>query len=170
MKLRMVGKYLGYLIWAEAGFLLLPLLVALLYGERLPALSLLLSSAICLLAGLVLFFLCRRANTTIYAREGFAIAGIGWIAVSLFGALPFFLSGEIPHFADAFFESVSGFTTTSASVLPTMESLSRGILFWRSFTHWMGGIGVLVFILALIRTKNGSGFTLHQISDIRFFG
>ncbi len=163
MNYRMVGKYLSYLIWALGAFLLPCVLVGTLYGELRPTLSLLLTAGICALLGLGLFLLCRRNETPIYTREGYVVAGLGWVLVSLLGSLPFLFSGEIPSFADAWFESASGFTTTGASVLANVEALSHAILFWRSFTHWLGGIGVLVFILMVVRTKTGTGFSMHLL-------
>jgi trk system potassium uptake protein TrkH len=98
-----------------------------------------------------LFFInIKPKNTRIYPREGFAIVAIGWLVVSLFGSLPFYLSGAIPSFIDCFFETVSGFTTTGSTILTNVEALPRGLLFWRSFTHWMGGMGVLVLTLAIL--------------------
>ena len=92
-----------------------------------------------------------------YAKEGFVIVGLSWILIALFGALPFVISGEIPNYIDAFFETASGFTTTGASILTDVTKLSHSSLFWRSFTHWIGGMGVLVFILAIIpESKDGS--------------
>ena len=100
----------------------------------------------------------------IYAREGFVTVALSWVFLSLVGSLPFVISGEIPSFIDAFFETVSGFTTTGASIVPAVEELSKGILYWRSFSHWLGGMGVLVFLLALSPgDNNGAGFTMHLL-------
>jgi len=107
---------------------------------------------------LVLYFIKPRA-TDIYARDGFAIVAFGWILLSFFGALPFVISGAIPSMVDAFFESVSGFTTTGSSILTNVEILPRGILFWRSFTHWVGGMGVLILMLAVLPSVKAN--TLH---------
>jgi len=101
----------------------------------------------------------RPKNTRIYAKDGFVCVAAAWILLSAFGALPFMFSGAIPHYVDAFFETVSGFTTTGASILREIESLPRGILFWRSFTHWIGGMGVLVFVLAILPSAGGQ--TMH---------
>ena len=133
--------------------MLLPLLVAVFYGED-TVLSFAITILLLLIIGLLLSF-HKPEDRAMYAREGFLIVGISWVLLSLFGALPFTLSGEIPRFVDAFFETVSGFTTTGASILTDVESLSRGILFWRSFTHWVGGMGVLVFILAILPLAGG---------------
>ena len=133
---------------AEAVLMSLSLLVSFLYRDG-CALSFLIPIALLLLIGV---FLIRRKpeNTVIFAREGFVIVSGAWIVVSLFGALPFFISGQIPNYIDAVFETVSGFTTTGASILTRVEDLSWSLLFWRSFTHWVGGMGVLVFVMAII--------------------
>ena len=138
---------LGILLKVEAGLMLLPLMVCFLYGEDPMPFGTVI--AMLLEAG-TLLTLRRPKNEAMYAKEGFWIVGASWILLSLFGALPFTISGQIPRFVDAFFETVSGFTTTGASILTDVEALSQGILFWRSFTHWVGGMGVLVFVLAVL--------------------
>ena len=138
---------LGTLLKVEAGLMLLPLMVCFLYGEDPMPFGTVI--AMLLVAG-TLLTLRRPKNEAMYAKEGFWIVGASWILLSLFGALPFTISGQIPRFVDAFFETVSGFTTTGASILTDVEALSQGILFWRSFTHWVGGMGVLVFVLAVL--------------------
>lgn len=163
MNIRMVGRLLGYMLWIEAAFMLPAALVGGLYREVRPALSMLLGAALCAAVGLVLFLACRCKKTTIYAREGFVVAGIGWILLSVFGAFPFMFSGDIPHFVDAVFEAVSGFTTTGASILYNAEEMSHALLFWRSFTHWLGGVGVLAFLLMLLRAQKGAGSMLHLL-------
>ena len=115
-----------------------------------------------LVAGL-LFFTCRKAGRLFGAREGLVCVGFSWIVLSLLGCLPFVFSGNIPHFVDAFFETVSGFTTTGASVVPSVEAMDKGILYWRSFSHWLGGMGVLVFLLAIAPSSKGTGFTMHLL-------
>ncbi len=160
MNLRMVTYLLGAILATEAGLLLLPLLVSAIYGESiLPFLFTILA----LLAFAVPAILMRpRENTRFYAKEGFVTVALGWIFLSLFGSLPFLFSGAIPNFFDAFFETVSGFTTTGATVLPAVEHLPRGILFWRSFTHWVGGMGVLVFVLAILPSAGGQSIHLMR--------
>ncbi len=158
MNYKMIGRTIGYMSLIEAALLLLPFVVALLYGE-ICAWSFLWTILIAVAIGLLLIVFCKPKNTLIYAKEGFIIASLAWIFFALIGALPFVLSGEVPSFADAFFETVSGVTTTGASVLTKVESLSHGILFWRSFTHWVGGMGVLVFIMAIL--PNVSGRPIH---------
>ena len=112
----------------------------------------------------VLSLLCRGSQKKFYAREGLVCVGLSWGILGLLGGLPFYLSGEIPDFVDAFFEIVSGFTTTGASIVPEVEKLSKGILYWRSFSHWLGGMGVLVFLLAVTSAGGGdNGFTMHLL-------
>lgn len=154
MNRKMVFRSVGLMLRMEAALMLLPALVAFGYGEK-CAWSLLLSAAIALAAGCLLPLIFRPKNGLIYAREGFVTVALTWLAISAAGALPFCISGEIPSFVDAFFETVSGFTTTGASILTDVESMSRGLLFWRSFTHWIGGMGVLVLIMAIVPTETG---------------
>ena len=105
----------------------------------------------------------RVRKKEIYARDGFLTVSLAWIAVSLFGALPFWISGEIPNFIDCIFETVSGFTTTGASVVQNVEALPMSLLYWRSFTHWLGGMGVLVFLLAIIPIMKGKSTLVHLL-------
>lgn len=149
MNRRMVLYTVGTVIKIEAALMLLPTICSLIYKEACVT-DFLISIVICFIAGLGLTLIFKPGNKVIYAREGFVIVAISWIALSIFGALPFFLSREIPNFIDAFFETVSGFTTTGASILTDVESMSHGLLFWRSFTHWVGGMGFLVFVMAII--------------------
>lgn len=147
MNYKLLLKINGKLLMLEAAFMLLPVITALIYRESaglyfLPVIALL------LIIGLPLSRLNPKRNE-LYAREGLAIVSTSWILMSLAGALPFYISREIPSFIDAFFETASGFTTTGASILDNVEALSHTMLFWRSFTHWVGGMGVLVFILAI---------------------
>ena len=137
------------MLCAEAGMLLLPALIAVYYHER-CVWALLLAAAVALAVGLVTVLLSRPGSNVIFAREGFCIVSLAWIALSAVGALPFVFSGEIPRYVDAFFETASGFTTTGASILANVEAMSHGLLFWRSFTHWVGGMGILVFVLAIV--------------------
>ncbi len=147
MNYRMISQLLGKVLCTIAAVLLLPAIICLIYRESpLPFLAVTLIMAAC---GAVLLRL-RPKVTKIYAAEGFVVVGLSWILLSLFGALPFVLSGDIPNYIDAVFETVSGFTTTGASNLPDVEALSRGAVFWRSLTHFLGGMGVLVFIMAVL--------------------
>lgn len=150
MNYRMVSTTVGKILIAEAILLLLPLCVGLGYGEGSKTLcAFLVTIALLLVCGFLLEIKKPR-HRRIYAREGFMIVAISWVLISLFGALPFVFSGTIPGFADAFFETVSGFTTTGATILPEIETLPKSMLFWRSFTHWVGGMGILVFVLAFL--------------------
>lgn len=146
----------------EALLLLLPLFVSLGYKEA-SALSFVLTIGILLITSIILVFK-KPQNTKIYAKEGFVIVGLSWIVMSLFGALPFFISGEIPNYIDALFETISGFTTTGASILTNVETMGKGMLFWRSFTHWIGGMGVLVFVLAILPNSETSMHLLRAES------
>lgn len=151
MNRRMVLYTVGTVIKIEALLMLLPTVCALIYREACVK-DFLVSIAICIVSGFALTIISKPGSKVIYAREGFVIVAISWLALSALGALPFFLSGEIPSYIDAFFETVSGFTTTGASILTDVEAMSKGLLFWRSFTHWVGGMGVLVFVMAIIPT------------------
>lgn len=148
MNTAMILKNLGILLMVEAGCMLPSLLVAIIYKQS-DAMAFLLTIIILVVTGFVMNKVPAR-NKNFYTRDGFAIVSLGWILLSLFGALPFFISGAIPSYVDAFFETVSGFTTTGSTILKEIESLPRGILFWRSFTNWMGGMGVLVMMLAVL--------------------
>lgn len=165
MNYKMIGRFLAQIVTIEALFLLPPLCISLVGGEQNAVRGFLLALAVMAAAAGLLFALCRGGGGRLFgAKEGLVCVSVGWFFLSLLGALPFWFSREIPRFVDAFFETVSGFTTTGSSILPAVEQLSRGILFWRSFTHWIGGMGVLVFLLAVTpSSKNGSGFTMHLL-------
>ena len=119
--------------------------------------------AVMVILSAILLISCKNAGHIFGAREGFVCVGLGWVALSLLGCLPFWLSREIPSFINAFFESVSGFTTTGSSILANVEALSKGLLYWRSFSHWLGGMGVLVFLLAIAPGGGSKGFTMHLL-------
>ena len=164
MNFRMIGRILAQIIAVEAVFLLPALGISLGYGELHTVAAFGLTLAIMAAAAGILWLTCRRANRLFGAAEGMVSVSFGWIVLSLFGCLPFLLSGEIPSFIDAFFEIVSGFTTTGASILSNVEGLSKGLLYWRSFSHWLGGMGVLVFLLAITPSdQQGKGFTMHLL-------
>ena len=157
MNRRMIAYILGRILLVEAALLALPMLVAILYKESaepflIPMLAL-------VLRGVLLGRITPRTRT-LYARDGLAIVALAWIVMSFFGAMPFYISHSMPTFVDCFFETVSGFTTTGASILTEIEHLSQGILFWRSFTHWVGGMGVLVFVMAILPMSDGHGMHL----------
>lgn len=157
MNTRMIGFVLGRILLTEAGLLVLPLVTTLLYRESpLPWLA---TIALLLACGGAMG-LRRPERTALYAKDGFVAVALAWLVMSAFGALPFVLTGDIPMYVDAFFETVSGFTTTGSSILMAVEPLSRGGLFWRSFTHWVGGMGVLVFVMAILPMSDGHGMHL----------
>ena len=147
MNYRVVCNILGKVLLAEAILLILPLTAAMWYHESvLPFLWTMLPLA--LIGGGLNFV--KPKSGSLFAREGFVVVGLSWVLMSAFGALPFVLAGDIPHYIDALFETVSGFTTTGSSILTDVEAMSRGCMFWRLFTHWVGGMGVLVFIAAVL--------------------
>ena len=151
MNYSIIKRTIGWLLIFEAVFFALPLLTAVIYLEE-AFFSFLISIIICLAVG-KLCLIGTPKTQIIYTKEGFVIVALSWVVLSLFGALPFYFSGAIPSFVDALFETVSGFTTTGATILPdgmTIENLPKSILIWRSFTHWIGGMGVLVFIMAFL--------------------
>ena len=158
MNRKIVFSVTGKLLEVFSLIMLLPVLVSVIYKEH-EAFAFLISAGISLVLGLTLRLLTRNADKTLYAKEGFLIVSLAWVCASVIGSLPFYISGEIPSYVDALFETVSGFTTTGASILTDIEAMSHGMLFWRSFTHWIGGMGVLVFILAFV--NNISDRSIH---------
>lgn len=154
MNRRIVFYMVGQIIKLEAIMLLLPALVAMGYRES-CVWSILAAAVVAVVTGVAMEKISKPRNQTFFAKEGFVIVAMAWLLMSAIGALPFVISGETPSYVDAFFETVSGFTTTGASILTDVEAMSRGILFWRSFTHWIGGMGVLVLIMAIIPTASG---------------
>ena len=155
----MIGYVIGRILLTEAALLVLPAVTALAYGESLRPFLL---TALLLVAVGLIMGRKKPIRTALYARDGFAVVALAWLLMSAFGALPFVISGDIPFYVDAFFETVSGFTTTGASILTEIEPLHRGILFWRSFTHWVGGMGVLVFVMAILPMTDGHGMHLMR--------
>ena len=149
MKTKVVIHTVGLMMLVEACLLIIPAVVGLIYHEQVSVRAFLISAAAAAGAGGALS-LVKPGGSNIFAREGFAIVGLSWIMLSLFGCLPFVISRQIPDFVDAFFETVSGFTTTGSSILTDIEALDNAMLFWRSFTHWVGGMGVLVFGMIII--------------------
>lgn len=160
MNTSMIIYVLGWILNAEAAMMVLPLITGIIYKEQ-AAWSFIITIIICLFLGLSLILRSPK-NRVFHVREGFVSVALSWILLSIFGALPFVLSKSIPSFVDAMFETVSGFTTTGASILSDVESLPRCIIFWRSFTHWIGGMGVLVFILAILPMAGGSHMSLMK--------
>lgn len=164
MNYKMMGRFLAQILFLEGLFMIPALLISLACGDTGVVRAFLYTMA--LIAGLcaLLFPICKGAPSAFYATEGMICVALSWIVLSIVGCLPFRFSGEIPRFIDAFFEIVSGFTTTGASILTDVEALSRGLLYWRSFSHWVGGMGVLVFLLAIAPSGDkGTGFTMHLL-------
>lgn len=158
MNIAIIRYFLGWILNVEAVLMVLPLITALVYGEA-NGIYFLITLAICGGLGILATFR-KPKRTAFYAKEGFVCVALSWIVLSIFGALPFYLSREIPYFEDALFEVISGFTTTGSSILTDVEALSHCMLLWRSFTHWVGGMGVLVFILAVLPLAGG-GYNMH---------
>lgn len=158
MNYRLILSTLGKVLICEAGCLVLPLLCAIVYGEACIN-DFLICIGICVLAGLVLACF-KPKSKSLFSKEGYVTVALSWIVMSIFGALPFYISGYIPNFIDAFFETASGFSTTGASILTDVEALPKSLLFWRSFTHWIGGMGVLVFLVAILPLSGGSNVYL----------
>ncbi len=152
---KMILYMLGKIIQLEAVLMTTGLICSVCYGEQKIFQSFLITILAAILVGTLLNFAGKTKDKTIYAKEGFVITALAWITMSAVGAVPFVISGEIPNFADAFFETVSGFTTTGSSILTNVEAMSKGLLFWRSFTHWVGGMGVLVLVMAILPSQSG---------------
>ena len=160
MNYKMIRNNLGWLMLFEAGFMLVPLITGICFGEaetKSFAVTILLCASI---GGICVWN--KPKDPVLYAREGFVIVSLSWIVLSLLGAIPFFISGAIPSYLDAVFETVSGFSTTGASILTEVESLPKCMLMWRSFTHWVGGMGVLVFIMAFIPLSGGQNMHIMK--------
>ena len=163
MNYRTVINIIGKVLCVEAMFLLPALILSLILHEREAITGILVTMAVAAALGFPLSRV-RGRRPDIFARDGLVTVGLAWLAVSLVGALPFCVSGAIPSYIDALFETASGFTTTGATILREIESLPRGLLYWRSFTHWLGGMGVLVFLLALNPlSRKDSGENMHLL-------
>ena len=160
MNYKMIRYTLGLLLVFEAGFMLLPMITAACFWES-EFFMFLLSAVICFAAGRLLIWK-RPEDTTLYAKEGFIIVSLSWIILSVFGAIPFLLTGAISSPVDALFETVSGFTTTGSSIITNIEILPRSVLIWRSFTHWVGGMGVLVFVMAFLPLAGGQNMHIMK--------
>lgn len=160
MNFSIIRYILGWVLNFEGAFMLLPCIVALIYRES-SGWSFLICSIV---AGLLGLFMTRHKpkNSVFYAREGFVATSLSWLILSFVGAVPFWFSGEIPTYTDALFETISGFTTTGSSILTNVEALSKCMLFWRSFSHWIGGMGVLVFLLAILPMAGGHNMHLMK--------
>ena len=164
MNYKMMGRFLSLILAVEAVFMIPSLILAWVDGTRGTAQAFLVSILLILAVAGVLALFSRRAPKIFFAKEGLFCVGISWIVMSLLGCLPFYLSGEIPRYVDALFEIVSGFTTTGATIVPDVEVLSRAVHYWRAFSHWLGGMGVLVFLLAIVPVSGkNQGFTMHLL-------
>ena len=150
MNIKMVFRTVGRISQVAALLLLIPAVVAIIYKETEQFFAFFITAIAAFAIGLFIGLVTKTKNRVIYAKDGFAITALAWIVMALVGAVPFVISGDIPSYIDAVFETVSGFTTTGASILTNVEAMSRSMLFWRSFTHWIGGMGVLVFVMAII--------------------
>ena len=153
MNFSIVKRIIGYVLVFVAVLMVLPCIVAVIYQER-EGWSFVITAALCLLLG---FLIMRKKpeNRVFYVKEGFVAVALSWIIMSVMGSLPFLITGTITNPIDAMFETVSGFTTTGSSVLSDVEAVSKSVLFWRSFTHWIGGMGVLVFLLSMLHMTGG---------------
>lgn len=164
MNYRKINKFLSEILILVAIAMLPSTFICLFDGETKVALSFLYSILIAVVLSVILKFISRKQSGGFHSREGLVCVSLSWILISLIGCLPFFFSRQIPSFIDALFEIVSGFTTTGASILPDVESLSRGLLFWRSFSHWMGGMGVLVLLMVFVpKSDHNTGSTMHLL-------
>ena len=164
MNYKMMGRFIAQILLLEAVFMVPAMLISLYAGEASAVHAFLWTAIGLVLLSGILRVACKGAKSNFYATDGMVCVALSWIVLSLTGCLPFVLSGAIPRFIDALFEIVSGFTTTGASILPAVEGLPKGILYWRSFSHWVGGMGVLVFLLAIVpSTDRGKGFTMHLL-------
>ena len=152
MNFKMVFNVVGKMLMLLAALLILPTIVSLIYDEQLRiTISFFSTVIVCFVLSVIIHYLTKDVTERdFYKREGYVIVTLTWVIFSLLGALPFYLSGEIPHYIDSLFETVSGFTTTGSTILQDIESLSKSLLFWRSFTHFIGGMGVIVFALAIL--------------------
>lgn len=164
MNFRMIGRIISFILIVEAIFMLPAMMLCAFGGQSSSAVAFLITIGILLAVSCGLWLLSRKAPKGFYSRDGLVCVGLSWIVMSLFGALPFTISGEIPAYIDSVFEIASGFSTTGASILNDVEALSKGMLLWRSTSHWLGGMGVLVFLLALVPISGrNDGFTMHLL-------
>lgn len=164
MNYKMMGRFTAQMLLIEGIFLIPALLISLFLGESAAAYGFAVTLGLIALVGGPMYFFCRDAKSAFYATDGMVCVAVSWFVLSLVGAIPFYVSEAIPSYIDALFETVSGFTTTGASILPEVEHMAKGLMYWRSFTHWVGGMGVLVFLLAIAPSKgNEHGFTMHLL-------
>ena len=164
MNYKMMGRFTAQMLLIEGIFLIPALLISLFLGESAAAYGFAVTLGLIALVGGPMYFFCRDAKSAFYATDGMVCVAVSWLVLSLVGAIPFYVSEAIPSYIAALFETVSGFTTTGTSILPEVEHMAKGLMYWRSFTHWVGGMGVLVFLLAIAPSKgNEQGFTMHLL-------
>ena len=161
MNYAMIRYIIGWILNFEAAFMSPSFVVGLIYREK-SAWAIFATMLLCLVIGVPMVLLKRPKQAVFYAKDGFVSVGLSWVVLSVMGALPFVISGSIPHPVDALFETVSGFTTTGSSILSDVEALPKCMLFWRSFTHWVGGMGVLVFMLTILPMSGGYHMNLMR--------
>lgn len=160
MNISIIRYIISWIIFSEGFFFALPTAVGLIYGEsewKIYAIMM----ALCMVIGAIGIKL-KTKSTQLFSKEGYVVVALGWIVLGVIGAVPFVLTGEIPHYINALFETISGFTTTGASILSDVEALSHASLFWRSFTHWIGGMGILVFLLSFVQISGGSNIHIMK--------
>ena len=164
MNYRMMARFDAFILGIEAAFMIPALIISLRFGETNAVRGFLITIGLLSLITAGLALISRKATADFYAREGLICVGSSWFIMSALGCLPFFLSGAIPNYVDALFEMVSGFTTTGSSIITDLDPIAKGLLYWRSFSHWLGGMGVLVFLLAVIPVSGrNEGFTMHLL-------
>ncbi len=163
MNYKMMGRFNALFLGVEALFMIPAFIISFSLGELESAKTFLISIGIIMLISGILAVVSKNAKKGFYAKEGLVCVGTSWIFMSIFGCLPFVLSGAIPNYIDALFEIVSGFTTTGASIISDLDPVPKGIIYWRSFSHWLGGMGVLVFLLAIIPGGQSEGYTMHLL-------
>ena len=156
---KMIYKIMGFLLFIEAGFLSLCTTLSALYGEP-DLLAFIVSTAITILVGIPLSYAGKQAERKLSRKDGYVVVTFAWVLISFFGMLPYYLSGYIPNITNAFFETMSGFTTTGASILDDIEALPHGLLFWRSMTQWIGGMGIVIFTIAVLPIFGVGGIQL----------
>lgn len=161
MNYRIVNNYLGKILVFESVSMLPSLIIALVQKETSSIAAFLIAMLLQSAVGGIMLLICKPKNKNFYSREGCVIVALSWVLISVFGALPFYISGTVNNYVDALFETVSGFTTTGATILDNIEASPMSVLYWRSFTHWIGGMGVLVFILAIAPLTKGNGMSVH---------
>ncbi len=161
MNYRMISYTLGWILMFESAFLVVPSITAIVFGEYSCLFDFLITAAICLVVGFLMTVI-KPKNRALRSRDGFVIVALSWVLLSLFGAIPFMMTGVTKNYIDALFETVSGFTTTGSSIFTDVESLPKSVIMWRSFTHWIGGMGILVFVMAFLPLSGGTNMYIMK--------